>query len=168
MWRHTLSSNSSSGHTAVPLELQNSSEVHLLLIPLDYDLCCPHKHSLRTCRKHVMWSLSNVVWRHCRRGSMFTEPLPRNGLHNSAVLLLLACNAGCLLSRWLAMPWHVTILKWILRVYRERWELDLNETRQNIKSVSSSVIRAEFFDQLKAHELHKKVLVIWLVDRLNN
>jgi hypothetical protein len=30
---HTKSSNSSSSHTALPLELRNSSQVHLLLIP---------------------------------------------------------------------------------------------------------------------------------------
>jgi hypothetical protein len=36
---HTESSDSSSGHTAVPLELQNASEVRLLLTPPAYD--CP-------------------------------------------------------------------------------------------------------------------------------
>jgi hypothetical protein len=39
----------------------------------------PYKPSARLYRKHVTWSLSTVVWRHCLRGSMFTELLPRSG-----------------------------------------------------------------------------------------
>jgi hypothetical protein len=39
----------------------------------------PYKPSAKTYRKHVTWSLSNVVWRHCLRGSVFTEPLPKTG-----------------------------------------------------------------------------------------
>jgi hypothetical protein len=73
-------------------------------------LAVPYKPSTRTYRKHVTWSLSTVVWCHCLRGSLFTEPLPRNGLHNPAVLLLQTRIAGCLSSRCLAMRWHVTIL----------------------------------------------------------
>jgi hypothetical protein len=73
------------------------------------DLSSPHKPSERTTRKYVTWSLSTVVWRHCLGGSVFTEPLPRNGLHNPAALLLRACNTGCSSSRCLAMRWHITI-----------------------------------------------------------
>jgi hypothetical protein len=113
---HTKYSISSSGHTAVSLELLNSSEIHLLLTPPDYECpqttyAVPHKPSARIYRKHVTWSLFVVVWRHCLPGSVFIEPLPRNELHNPAVLLLLACNAGRLSSRCLAMRWHVTIQK---------------------------------------------------------
>jgi hypothetical protein len=61
---------------------------------------------------------NHVITKHCwvvtslrLRGSVFTEPLPRSGLHNPVVPLLSACNAGCLSSRCLAMRWHVTVLK---------------------------------------------------------
>jgi hypothetical protein len=64
----------------------------------------------RTYRKHITWSLSTVVWCHCLRGSVFTESLYRNGLHNTAILLLRARTEGCLSSRFLEMRWHVTIL----------------------------------------------------------
>jgi hypothetical protein len=86
----------------------------LPLTPPAYDclqttFVVPYKPSARTYRKHVMWSLSTVVWRQRLRGSVFTKPLPRNGLHNSVVLLLRACNTGCLSSRCLAMRWHIAV-----------------------------------------------------------
>jgi hypothetical protein len=59
---------------------------------------------------------SHVIAKHCwdvtslrLRGSVFTEPLPRSGLHNPVVPLLHVCIAGCLSSRCLAMRLHVTI-----------------------------------------------------------
>jgi hypothetical protein len=110
----TKSSTSSSGHTAVPLELWNSSEVHQLLTPPAYDylqmiFAVPHKPLVWTYRKHVTWSLSTVVWWHCLCRSVFIKPLPRNRLHNPAVLLFRAYDEGCLSSRCLAMCWRVTI-----------------------------------------------------------
>jgi hypothetical protein len=51
----------------------------------------PYKPSARTYRKHIPWSLSTVVCRHCLHGNVFTESLPRNMLHKLAVLLLRAC-----------------------------------------------------------------------------
>jgi hypothetical protein len=52
-------------------------------------LCDVIKHSqaARTQRKHCCC----IVWCHRLRWSVFTEPLPRNGLHNTVVLLLHAC-----------------------------------------------------------------------------
>jgi hypothetical protein len=41
--------------------------------------------------KYVTWLLSTVVWRHCLHENVFTEPLPRNGLHTRIVLLLRLC-----------------------------------------------------------------------------
>jgi hypothetical protein len=61
----------------------------------------PYEPSARTYRKHVTWSISTVVWRHRLRGSVFTETLPRNGLHNFVVLLLRACIA----SDYRAVAW---------------------------------------------------------------
>jgi hypothetical protein len=93
---HTMSSDSSSGNTAVPLELLNSNEVHLLHTPPVNDcpqttFIVPYKTSACTYRKHLTWSLSTVVWCHCPCRSVFTEPLLRNRLHNPTFLLLRAC-----------------------------------------------------------------------------
>jgi hypothetical protein len=93
----TMLFNSSFGHTAVPLELRNSSEVHVLLNLPAYDCpqttyAVPHKPWARTYRKHVTWSLSTVVWRHCIGGRVFTEPLLRNGLHNRVIPWLLRAD----------------------------------------------------------------------------
>jgi hypothetical protein len=79
-----------------PWNLGTQLKLCLLFTPPAYDckpttFVVPYKPSARTCRKHVMCSLSTVVWRHCLRGSVFTEPLPRNGLHNLVVLLLRTC-----------------------------------------------------------------------------
>jgi hypothetical protein len=53
---------------------------------------------------------SHVVAKYCwsvtslrLRGRVFTEPLPRSGLHNPDVPLLRVCIAGCLSSRYLAV-----------------------------------------------------------------
>jgi hypothetical protein len=101
-------SNFSSGHTAVPLEIRNSSPLSgfpYLLLTFGTDhaqktqpLCCcvisPHrKHSFLRC---CVTSLHLL-------GSVFTEPLPRNVLHNPVVLLLLI--GPCLRSRCQAMRW---------------------------------------------------------------
>jgi hypothetical protein len=104
---HTTSWNSSSGHTAVPLELRNSSEVHLLLTPPASDcpqmtFAVPHIFSAQTYRKHVTWSLSTVVWYHCLRRSVFTEPLPRNGLHT----MLFYCCMHVMQDVYRAVAWQ--------------------------------------------------------------
>jgi hypothetical protein len=59
--------------------------------------CCLQK-------KHVTWQLLSVAVTSLHlRGSVFTEPLLRNGLHNPDILLL---HVGpCLRSRCLAMRW---------------------------------------------------------------
>jgi hypothetical protein len=69
---HTKSSNSSSGHTAIPLELRNSSEVNshsrILSLPLGTDhaqktqplCCCMAQTTLKT--SHVI-AISPVHWR---------------------------------------------------------------------------------------------------------
>jgi hypothetical protein len=68
-----------------------------------------HWRSVLTYRKHVTWSISTVVWRHHLRGSVFAEPLLRNGLRHPVVVLLRVCIAGCLSSRCLEMRWHITL-----------------------------------------------------------
>jgi hypothetical protein len=70
------------------------SPVRLLLTPPAYDcpqttFTVPNKPSEWTYRKHVTWSLSTVVWRHCLLGSVFAEPLLRNGLCNPVLPQLL-------------------------------------------------------------------------------
>jgi hypothetical protein len=73
-------------------QLKTPSITHSSILGLPAnDLCCPFKPLARTYIKHVTWSLSIVVWHHCLSGSVFTEPLTRNGLHNPVVHVLLAC-----------------------------------------------------------------------------
>jgi hypothetical protein len=99
---------------AVPLELRNSSEVHLLLTPPAYDCLqmtyvVPYKPSARTYRKHVTWSLFTVVWCHCLCRNVFTKPLLRNGLHNPFVPPLLGTDdientASSIVACWTVFP----------------------------------------------------------------
>jgi hypothetical protein len=95
---HTKPSNSSSGHTAVPLELQNSSEVNshsrILSYPLGTDhaqktqfYCCVAQTTQKT--SHVI-TISSVHWRvdrclatsykHSSYCYVFILPLPSNAL----------------------------------------------------------------------------------------
>jgi hypothetical protein len=79
------------------LKLRNSSEVPLLLTPLAYDCLqmtyiVSYKSSAWTYKKHVTWSLSTVGWHHRLHGSVFTELLLRNGLHNPIVPPLLCAD----------------------------------------------------------------------------
>jgi hypothetical protein len=55
--------------------LQNTTACKRLLLS-------SFKPSAQTYRKHVVWSLSTVVWRHRLRRSVFTYPLPTSGLRN--------------------------------------------------------------------------------------
>jgi hypothetical protein len=98
---HTKSFNSSSGHTALPLELQNSSEFHLLLTPPAYDcpqktFVVPCKPSAQTYRKYIVIvkHFTGVMSLHMC-GSVFTEPLPISGLQNPVVPLLLVGLCVC-------------------------------------------------------------------------
>jgi hypothetical protein len=59
-----------------------------------------------TYRKHITWPILTVAVTSLHLcGSVFTEPLPRNGLHNPVVLLLPV--GPCLRSRCLAMRWSL-------------------------------------------------------------
>jgi hypothetical protein len=63
-----------------------------------------------THRKHVIWQLPIVAVTPLHlRGSVFTEPLPRNGLNKPVVLLLRVGPCVCC-GRCLAMDLHITIL----------------------------------------------------------
>jgi hypothetical protein len=62
------------------------------------------------CVAQTTQKTSHVITKHCLnvaslrlRGSVFTEPLLRNGLHNPVVPLLLACIAECFSSHYLAV-----------------------------------------------------------------
>jgi hypothetical protein len=58
---------------------------------------------------HVITKLCWNVTSLRLRGIVFTESLPRSGLHNPVVPLLRACIAWRLSTRCMAVRWHVTV-----------------------------------------------------------
>jgi hypothetical protein len=104
---HTKSSESSSGHYAVPLELQNSSEVHLLLTFPAYDcpqttFAVPHKPSAWTCRKHITWSLSTVVL----TSLSIQKCLPSHCLDMGCITLLFYCSVRVMQGVYRVVAWQ--------------------------------------------------------------
>jgi hypothetical protein len=69
---HTKFSNSFFGHTVVPLELLNSSEVYYSALQL-MSASKQHLLSLINLLKTVTWSLSSVVSRQCLRSCLETD-----------------------------------------------------------------------------------------------
>jgi hypothetical protein len=103
---HTKSSNSYFGHTAVPLELRNSSEVRLLITPPAYDspqttFVVPYKHSARIHKKrHVVSVLL------CDVTAYAEVCLPSRCLETGCITPLFYCCVGVMQGAYRAVAWQ--------------------------------------------------------------
>jgi hypothetical protein len=100
------------------------------------ELCC--SSSALTYRKHVTCPLSTIVWRHRLRGSVFTEPFHRNGLHNPVVPPLLGADdiestALSTVACWIVFTEQLPVnalIKSVIIQSRIEWRVDFRDASQ--------------------------------------
>jgi hypothetical protein len=137
-----VSSNSSSGHSAVPLELRNSSEVNSHSRILSYPLGTDHEQKtqpLYCCMEQTTQKTlsSTVVWRHRACVNMFTETLPGNASQYLWVGWDL-CPLGTSATIWPTVPaqddrwWWLWSLRW-----NENWQ---GKPKYSEKTCHSSIL----------------------------